>query len=220
MHGVSNEHEPHRRDASDGNAGPADRATGDSSAFYLELISENIFETCAGQQSPSLCISTPVKVMELLHETVERPGYQNAADNGPVAPYGITRDCDSKPSVQVDNFLARNGVAHDIKNLLQVISSGVCIADARIREGRIEEVPKILGRIDEAVHRVNDGLRVMQRGFRSSGPRTSVVDVERILERLGDSLRWAIGSSNSLEISVASGLPPICCVENEFENVI
>jgi signal transduction histidine kinase len=47
-----------------------------------------------------------------------------------------------------------------------------------------------------------------------------VVDVERILERLGDSLRWAIGSSNSLEISVASGLPPICCVENEFENVI
>jgi len=125
-----------------------------------------------------------------------------------------------KPSTQTDNFVPCDEIAHDIKNLLQVISSGVCVAEVRIREGRAEDVPQILGKIGEAVHRVNDGVRSIQSGPHYCKLRSFAVDVERLLERLGDSLSWAIGTSNRLAMVVCPGLPPIYCVESEFENVI
>jgi signal transduction histidine kinase len=200
MRRTSNEQGAARGENSDTKAGLGDGLRSDLESSLATLISANVTKPSFDRR------------LSILN--------QSRSDDGPITSYGSTCDFVSKPSTQTDNFLACNGIAHDIKNLLQVISSGVCVAEVRIREGRAEEVPQILEKIGEAVHRVNDGVRLMRRGPHPCKLRAFAVDIERTLERLGDSLNWAIGTSIRLAIVVASDLPPMYCVESEFENVI
>jgi hypothetical protein len=60
---------------------------------------------------------------------------------------GITYDIGSVLQCDTDNkhLVFRNGIVHDIRNILQVLSGGVWVAENRIREGRADEVPEILG---------------------------------------------------------------------------
>ncbi len=110
-----------------------------------------------------------------------------------------------------------HGIVHDIRNLLQVLLSGVWVAENRIREGRADEVPVVLGEIGVAVDRANTLLRQI---LRMPGNRRCAVDIEKTLARLSASLRWALGGSNELVIAVASDLPPVYCLESELENAV
>ena len=114
----------------------------------------------------------------------------------------------------------RNGSVHDLRNLLQTVSSGVSIAESRMEEGRSSEVPAILAKIGDSVERAAVLLRQMVRIPRSTMMLKSAADVGRMLVTLEASLRWALGPRNELTIAIAPGLPPIHCVEGEFENVI
>lgn len=220
MHGISSEQGATRGERSDTSAGLGDGQTFDLDASLTAPIKANVIKPPFDRRLSILNPTVPLNLLKLSHEPASGREYQSRSDDGPITPYGSTCDFVSKPSTQTDNFLACNGIAHDIKNLLQVISSGVCVAEVRIREGRAEEVPQILEKIGEAVHRVNDGVRLMRRGPHSCKLRAFAVDIERTLARLGDSLNWAIGTSIRLAIVVASDLPPIYCVESEFENVV
>jgi signal transduction histidine kinase len=117
-------------------------------------------------------------------------------------------------------FFVHNGIIHDVRNVLQVLLSGLWVAQDRIREGRAGEVPAIFGEIGEAVDRANALLRRLQRTPSSPEKRTSAVDIGKVLARLDTSLRWALGTSNALAITVGSDLPKICCVEAELENAV
>jgi signal transduction histidine kinase len=117
-------------------------------------------------------------------------------------------------------FFVHNGIVHDIRNLLQVLLSGLWVAQDRIREGRTGEVPEIFGEIGEAVNRANALLRQLQRIPPSPEKSTSAVNIGKLLARLDTSLRWALGTSNELVIAVASDLPAIYCDGSELENVV
>jgi signal transduction histidine kinase len=202
------------------NAGLGSRRRLDLDASITVPIKANVTKLRFDQRRSVLNPALPLNLLKLSHEPAIGPEYQSRSDDGPITPYESACRFVSKPSTQIDNSLASNGVAHDIKNLLQVILNGVCVAEVRIREGRAEEVPLILERIGEAVHRVNDGVRLMRREPNSHKLGAFSVDIERTFERLGDSLNWAVGTSIKLAIMVASDLPPMHCVESEFENVI
>jgi signal transduction histidine kinase len=113
--------------------------------------------------------------------------------------------------------LYRNGLVHDIRNILQILLSGVWVADERIREGSADEVPAILGEIRAAVDRASILLRNL---LETPESRRCSVEIEKMLERLSASLRWALGPSNELVVAVGSDLQPVYCVESELDNVV
>ena len=136
---------------------------------------------------------------------------------------GLASEAEGDLTVQSgpdQRFFLHNGIVHDIRNVLQVLLSGLWVAQDRIREGRASQVPEILGEISEAVDRANVLLRQLQRDPRSPEERRSAVDIGKVLARLNAALRWALGASNELLIAVASDLPPIYCLESELENVV
>jgi signal transduction histidine kinase len=220
MHEISNEQRAFRGERPDTDTSLGDELGRDLDTSLTTLIKANVITPPFDRRLSILNSPVPPNLLEVSHEPASGPEYQNRGDEGPVTSYGITCDFVSEPAALTDNLFPRNGVAHNIKNHLQVISSGVCVAEARIREGRAEELLQILGKIRAAVRRANDGVRLMQNGAHSCKPRASALDIEKVLEQLANSLIWAIGTSNRLAIIVASGLPPIYCVESEFENAI
>jgi signal transduction histidine kinase len=118
-----------------------------------------------------------------------------------------------------ERFFVHNGIVHDIGNVLQVLLSGLSVAQDRIREGHADELPGIIGAIGEAVDRANALLRQL-RIPPSLEKHRSAVDIGKMLTRVNAPLRWALGASNELVIAVASDLPAICCIESELENVV
>jgi signal transduction histidine kinase len=119
-----------------------------------------------------------------------------------------------------ERFFVHNGIVHDIRNVLQVLLSGLWVAQDRIREARTDGVPEIFEKLGGAVDRANALLRQLQRIPPSPEKRRSAVDIGKVLARLGTSLRWALGTSNELVITFVSDLPAIYCVESELENVV
>jgi hypothetical protein len=81
-------------------------------------------------------------------------------------------------------FFVHNGIVHDIRNILQILLSGLWVAQDRIGEGRAGEVPEILGEIGDAVNRANVLLRQLHRIPSSSEKRKSAVDIGKVLARL------------------------------------
>jgi hypothetical protein len=114
----------------------------------------------------------------------------------------------------------RNGSVHDLRNLLQTLSSGVSVAESRIEEGRSNEVPEILAKIGNSVERASALLRQMVRIPGSPVKSKSAVDIGKMFATLDASLRWALGPCNELVIAIAPDLPRVYCVESEFENVV
>jgi signal transduction histidine kinase len=139
-----------------------------------------------------------------------------ASDSPAAYDTGSTPKSDSDRSYQ----FFRNGSIHDLRNLLQAVSSGVSVAESRIENGRSGEVPAILAKIGDSVEKASALLRQMVRIPRSSVTSRSAVDIGRMFATLEASLRWALGPRNELVIAIAPDLPPVCCVENEFENVM
>ncbi len=125
-----------------------------------------------------------------------------------------------KSASDADYQFFRNGTIHDLRNLLQILSSGVSVAESRIDQGRANEVPEILGKIGRSVEKASALLRQMVHVPRSPVKMTSAVHIGRMIATLEASLRWALGPSNELVIAVAPDLPPVCCVEGELENVV
>lgn len=116
--------------------------------------------------------------------------------------------------------LFRNGIIHDLGNLLQVLSSGVSIAENRIGQGHAEDVPDILRKLGGSVEKASALLRQMVRIPRAPANRISGVDIAEMLTTLDAPLHWALGPGCELAIAIAPNLPPVYCVESEFENVI
>lgn len=183
----------------------------------------------------------PRVTAEIIHafdrQTPRRdPGKSPSADRpAPVAPAirrhddghlfaynGTTYDIGSmiNSSPDAESQFLRNGTVHDLRNLLQILSSGVSVAEGRIEQGRADEVPEILGKIGRSVEKASALLRQMVRIPHSPVAAKSAVDIGKMLATLDAPLRWALGPSNEVTIAVAPDLPPVCCVEGELENVV
>ena len=147
------------------------------------------------------------------------PAVQRCDDENLFAHGGTSRDTGKSGSDRSYQFF-RNGSIHDLRNLLQTVSSGVSVAESRIEDGRSGEVPAILAKIGDSVEKAGALLRQMVRIPSSSVTSKAGVDIGKMLATLEASLRWALGPRNRLVIGIAPDLPPLYCVENEFENVI
>jgi signal transduction histidine kinase len=146
-----------------------------------------------------------------------RGGTGNALDRKVSPRHSVTsRDAVGFALEPASAFRA-HGVIHDIRNLLQVLLSGVWVAENRIREGRADEVPAVLGEIGMAVDRANTLLRQI---VRTPEDGRCAVDIDKMLAGLSASLGWTLGASKELIISVASDLPPVYCLESELENSV
>jgi signal transduction histidine kinase len=155
-------------------------------------------------------------------EAAESAAAQRCDDGHLLADNGTSRDTGSifKTDSDRSHQFFHNGSIHDLRNLLQTVSSGVSIAESRIENGRSGEVPAILARIGDSVEKASALLRQMVRIRRSSATSKSAVDIGKMFATLEASLRWALGPRNELVIAIAPDLPPVCCVESEFENVM
>jgi signal transduction histidine kinase len=147
------------------------------------------------------------------------PAVQRCDDENLFAHDGASRGTGKSGSDRSYQFF-HNGSIHDLRNLLQTVSSGVSVAESRIEDGRSGEVPAILAKIGDSVEKAGALLRQMVRIPSSSVTSKSAVDIGKMLATLEASLRWALGPCNQLVIAIAPDLPPLYCVENEFENVI
>jgi signal transduction histidine kinase len=139
---------------------------------------------------------------------------------GAARPASETADDSPIQSGRGERLLVHNGIVHDTKNILQVLLSGLWVAQNRLRAGRTNEVPEILEEISRAVDRANALLRQLHRTPSSSEISESAIDLGKMLARLNTSLSWALGASNELVIAVAPNLPAIYCLESELENVV
>jgi signal transduction histidine kinase len=162
-------------------------------------------------RSPETSGSAPVAPAVRRHE-----GGQLIAHNTARYDIGNMAKSDSDGSRQ----FFRNGSIHDLRNLLQTVSSGVSVAESRIEEGRSGDVPAILAKIGDSVEKAGALLRQMVRIPRSSLTLKSAVDIGKMLANLEASLRWALGPRNELVIAIGPDLPPVYCVESELENVM
>jgi signal transduction histidine kinase len=117
-------------------------------------------------------------------------------------------------------LLYRNGPLHDLRNLLQVISSGVGVATIHLEQGRADEVPEILRKIGRSIDKAGAQLRQMVLIPHSPMDGISAVDVAKMFAMLDAPMRWALGPACELVIAIAPDLPLVCCVEGEFENVV
>jgi hypothetical protein len=99
-----------------------------------------------------------------------------------------------------------------------IFLSGLWMTQDPVREECADEVPEIIKEIGGAVDRVNALLRQLHRMPRSPKKRRTAVD-RKMLARMRFSA-GALGASNELVTAVASNLPPIYCLESEFENVV
>ena len=117
-------------------------------------------------------------------------------------------------------LLRRNGPLHDLRNLLQVISSGVGVAEQRLEQGRADEVPEILRKIGGSVDKVSAQLRQMIRVPHLPLNRITAIDVAKMFATLDLPLRWVLGPAYELVVAIAPDLPPLFCVESELESVV
>jgi K+-sensing histidine kinase KdpD len=220
MHEISNKQRIDRGERSDISVGRGDRLRFDPCGSLTALIKADLTGRPRDQPLSLLKSTVSLELLELPHEPAGWPARQGRGDNSPITRRDVACGSVDESSARSNELLPRDGIVHDIKNLLQAISSGLWAAEVRIRGGRAEEVPQILGKIGEALQRMNDCVRSMQEGTRSVKLGAFAVDIERTLKRLEDSLGWTIGSSCGLSMVIASGLPRISCVESEFENAV
>jgi signal transduction histidine kinase len=195
---LADQHHANRRDKSDLKARPEHARGGRPNAALKPIDRRSTIDAYDGQSLP------------------RNPGRSRNAPG--VA--SETADGLSLQSRSEQRLFVHNGIIHDVRNVLQVLLSGLWVAQDRIREGRTGEVPEIFGQIGEAVDRASALLRQLQRTPSSPEKRTTAVDIGKVLARLDTSLRWALGTSNELVVTVGSELPAIYCVESELENVI
>ena len=103
--------------------------------------------------------------------------------------------------------------------------SGTCFNSLERHTGRRRTYPgrpcrrgsRYTGEIGAAVDRASNLLRNL---LETPENRRCSVEIEKMLERLSASLRWALGPSNELVVAVGSDLQPVYCVESELDNVI
>ncbi len=112
----------------------------------------------------------------------------------------------------------RQGLREDLSQALQVVSSGIRVADGRLRAGRVQEARALLADIAVSMNIANSVVRQTRRPALRS-VRTPV-HVAAVLFRLRTPIGAILGRRHTLRIAVAPNLPPIECVEDEFRNVI
>lgn len=135
-------------------------------------------------------------------------------------PFGpLQRDGSALRSHPTDSA-SRDRAVHDLGNLLQIVSSGIKVAQRCIREGRSDDAISLLAQVDASVHRAGGFAReTLQRGT-AIPSRFIRVEMDTFLRRLETPMRLALGSQSTLRVRASDDLPPLHCVEAELENAL
>lgn len=115
---------------------------------------------------------------------------------------------------------SREGFAHDLGNLLQIVSSGIRVVESRIRQGRTQEAQALLAEVRTSMSRANALAHKQQRPADSPPALSMLVRVDDLLFRLRTPMRWALGAGSTLRIAVTPNLPALRCAEVELENAL
>ncbi|MGE0085008.1 MAG: nitrogen regulation protein NR(II) [Desulfococcaceae bacterium] len=110
------------------------------------------------------------------------------------------------------------GVAHDFNNLLQIIQGNgdlmqlITAPDAPCR--------KYIGEIIKAVERARSLVLQLLTFSRKEAPKSRYLDINRLIQNLGNMLRRLIGAHINLKLKCDTPLPLICADPVQMEQVL
>ncbi len=112
------------------------------------------------------------------------------------------------------------GLAHDFNNLLTGISGALELMQLRLKQGRIDDLPRYIGAAQTSAGRAAALTHRLLAFSRRQPLDPRPVDVARLITGMEDLLRGTLGPSNALEMQVDPATWPILADANQLENAL
>jgi signal transduction histidine kinase len=116
--------------------------------------------------------------------------------------------------------LMASGVVHDLRNLMQVVSSAVHLIEQKLDQPtRMSVAPFISGAL-QSVDRATALSRQLLGVSRKDIAPDEAVYLDSVLSSMSLPIGWAAGPDIRVELDLEEGLAPVFCSAPEFENVV
>ena len=112
------------------------------------------------------------------------------------------------------------GLAHDFNNLLTGISGALELMQLRLKQGRIDDLPRYIGAAQTSAGRAAALTHRLLAFSRRQPLDPRPVDVARLIAGMEDLLRGTLGSAVALAVDVAAETWPILADANQLENAL
>lgn len=112
------------------------------------------------------------------------------------------------------------GIAHDFNNMLQGIGGSLEMMQLRVRQGRPAEVERFAGVARETVERAAALTRRLLAFSRRQSLQPKPVELDKLIEGLGELIRRTMGPASSVELRKSSPTCTVLCDSNQLENVL
>ncbi|WP_353205499.1 PAS domain-containing protein, partial [Sphingomonas sp.] len=112
------------------------------------------------------------------------------------------------------------GLAHDFNNLLTGISGALELMQLRLKQGRIDDVPRYIGAAQTCAGRAAALTHRLLAFSRRQPLDPRPVDVARLIAGMADLLRGTLGPGIALEMQVDPATWPILADGNQLENAL
>ena len=112
------------------------------------------------------------------------------------------------------------GLAHDFNNLLAGISGSLELMQARLKQGRIDEMGRYMQAAAQSTSRAAALTHRLLAFSRRQTLDPKTVDGNRLISSMEDLIRRTIGPAIHLEVVLAGGLWTILCDPNQLESAL
>jgi PAS domain S-box-containing protein len=112
------------------------------------------------------------------------------------------------------------GLAHDFNNLLTGISGALEIMAMRLKQGRIDDLPRYIGAAQTASGRAAALTHRLLAFSRKQPLDPRPTDVARLISGMEDLLRGTVGPNIALGFDIAEGAWPVLVDPNQLENAL
>jgi PAS domain S-box-containing protein len=112
------------------------------------------------------------------------------------------------------------GLAHDFNNLLTGISGSLELMQARLAQGRINELERYIIAAQGAASRAATLTHRLLAFSRQQTLEPKAVDANRLVSNIEELVRRTVGPGIEIETVLAAGLWPCFCDPNQLENAI
>ncbi len=112
------------------------------------------------------------------------------------------------------------GLAHDFNNLLAGISGSLELIQARLNQGRFEDLNRYIQAASQSTSRAAALTHRLLAFSRRQTLDPKTVDCNRLVSSMEDLIRRTIGPSTQLEVVLSGGLWTILCDPNQLESAL
>lgn len=116
--------------------------------------------------------------------------------------------------------IERRAAVHDLRNILQVISSGVRLTQIRMAKGQTNEAHQMCARLASCVENANVLAASIFMDRQQEPLSAPDVELAELLHDAAFCFSWILGPTIKLSLHVADNLAPIRCVEAELQHAL